>query len=208
MEEENLIDKNDPLLKLEDSIEILTTDDERLKVIGEEISNETGRAVLSKLFEGVTSVSAIASSLDVSMQLVGWHIQRLSKVGLITVMHIEKSSKNKEIQHYKPKKFALVILPSQIAKSSSYSTILKKALTKTFNKLPVFATFAGSSIAIYLTQKILNLNQIGLQMSDPTANRSYYPELDLLISLAGGITIAFAVWLALGVWKNKSSASG
>ncbi|MDE2590616.1 MAG: hypothetical protein KGL95_13235 [Patescibacteria group bacterium] len=55
---------------LEDSIEILTTDDERLKVIGEEISNETGRAVLSKLFEGVTSISAISSSLDVSMQLV------------------------------------------------------------------------------------------------------------------------------------------
>ncbi|MDE1767493.1 MAG: winged helix-turn-helix transcriptional regulator, partial [Thaumarchaeota archaeon] len=104
MEKENLNNKEDAKLTLEDSIEILTTDDERLKIIGEEISNETGMAILSKLFEGVTNVSAIASSLNISVQLVAWHIERLSKVGLIKINRIDMSDKNKEIRHYEPKK--------------------------------------------------------------------------------------------------------
>ncbi|MDE1878723.1 MAG: helix-turn-helix transcriptional regulator [Thaumarchaeota archaeon] len=200
MEKEDLINKN-LALTLEDSIEILTTDDKRLKIIGEEISNETGRAILSKLFEGVTNASAIASSLGISIQLVGWHIQRLSDVGLISANRVEQSSKNKKVCHYEPKKIALIIVPEHVIKSSSYSTILKKALTKTYNKLPLIGTFVGSGITIYLTQ-ILMLNRSGLQMSDPAMNQSFYPELNLLISISGGLTITLAVCLSLKLWKK------
>lgn len=194
MEKEDLSNEEDAKLTLEDSIEILTTDDKRLKIIGEEISNETGMAILSKLFEGITNVSAIASSLNISIQLVSWHIERLSKVGLIKINRIDLSDKNKEIRHYEPKKLALIIIPSSVTKSPIHLSIFKSALKKIHDKIPVLATFVGSSIVIYLTQKILNLNQISLQMSDPDAVHYFYDTPDFVISITGAIAAATIVW--------------
>ncbi|MBI1829506.1 MAG: winged helix-turn-helix transcriptional regulator [Thaumarchaeota archaeon] len=208
MEKEDFVDKDkDFMITMEDSVEILTTDSDRLKIIGEEISNDTGRAVLSKLFEGITSVSEIAKSLDISVQLVAWHIERLLNAGLIRIHKVELSSKNKEVRHYEPKKLALVIIPSSVAKSTTYSNLLKKALQKTYDKIPVFVTFIGSSITIYLTQKILNPGQNNLSLFDPESVHSFYQGIDLIISLVGGMTIASAIWFLKKTKDKKASNS-
>lgn len=200
MEKENLNNKEDAKLTLEDSIEILTTDDERLKIIGEEISNETGIAILSKLFEGVTNVSAIASSLNISVQLVAWHIERLSKVGLIKINRIDMSDKNKEIRHYEPKKLALIIMPSSVTKSPAHLSIFKNALKKTYDELPAIASAIMGGISLYLLQNILNPEKVMLSDSDRTSLFSIDDKI--FISVLGAIGIGFVVW-QFKRWKQK-----
>lgn len=187
----------DVALEVEEYIEILTTDDERLKIIGEELSNDTGRAILNKLFDGVNSISAIAHSLDVSVPLVSWHIQRLSRAGLIRIQHKGLSSKNKEVMHYTPVKMALIIVPSAIAKSSIYSKILKNALLKAYHSLAVAATFVGSTIAAYVIQRTITAERPVFTIENPDQTQVFSISSELAISLAIGVCISLAVWFVI-----------
>ncbi|MGC8558728.1 MAG: hypothetical protein ACP5NC_07050, partial [Nitrososphaeria archaeon] len=50
---------------------------EELKLIGEELDNDTGRAVFILIYNGTETISEIAEKLDISMQLAGYHVEKL-----------------------------------------------------------------------------------------------------------------------------------
>jgi len=179
---------------ISDSIEILTTDDERLKTIGEELANETGRAILTKLFEGTTNISKIATELNVSIALVSWHIQRLEKAKMVRVSNVEFSSKNKKVYHYIPSKFAFIIIPKQITKPNFESKIVKASLKKLYDGLLSLGVFAGSSALIYFVQKLLN--PIRVIVTDPDQINSINMNSEILITVLSGavVTLAFLVF--------------
>ncbi|MDE1767051.1 MAG: winged helix-turn-helix transcriptional regulator [Thaumarchaeota archaeon] len=223
MEEEDLANEKDITIKLEDSVEILTTDDVRLGIIGEELSNEMGRAILIKLFEGVDSVSEIASSLNASIPLVRWHIQRLLKVNLISTDHFDISEKNRKVQRYRPAKFALVIIPSNVVKSEIYSNILKSAVKKIYKTISALVVFVASTIVIYqLTNRgtvntTSNTNQflngtsfIITKLSNATTTQiSQLPNTnqlfnqDFVFSLIMGSVIGISTWICLRLLSKK-----
>ncbi|MDE1762877.1 MAG: helix-turn-helix transcriptional regulator, partial [Thaumarchaeota archaeon] len=91
----------------EEYIEVISTEDERIKIIGEELANDTGRAIFGKISQGVTSSNELAKALEISLPLVNWHINRLLGVGLIKVEKVEMSQKNKQMKYYAPVKTAL-----------------------------------------------------------------------------------------------------
>src|SRR5574340_463583 len=97
-------DNSDFFVKAHEHIEIISTEDERIKIIGEELANDTGRAIFGKISQGVSSTNDLAKSLNISLPLVNWHINRLLGVGLIKVEKIELSSKNKQMKYYGPVK--------------------------------------------------------------------------------------------------------
>ncbi|MEM2759292.1 MAG: winged helix-turn-helix domain-containing protein [Nitrososphaerales archaeon] len=191
---------------LEESIEILSTDDQRLKIIGEELSNDIGRAVLTKLFERVTSISEIARSLNVSVPLVSWHIQRLSKAGLIDIQHIKLSSKNKEVRHYMPVKFALIIIPFTVTRATYYSNILKSAIMKIYRNLPVVATFIGSAIGIYMIQRTITTDRPVFTIENPDRTPAIFISSDLVISLAIGASISTGIWWLIKFLRKRAKA--
>jgi DNA-binding transcriptional ArsR family regulator len=190
LEKENLASEKNYEIKLEDSIDVLTTDDKRLNIIGEELSNETGRAILAKLFDGVNSTSEIASSLNISIPLARWHIMRLSEVGLIKKSETKLSQKNTPVQHYEPIKFALVIVPSKLTKPGTHTEILKTALKKMYRYLPVFAAFLVSTASLYLLKTVNQPNGYSYDMRSFPANQLFYINPDLAISLIVGMLFA------------------
>ncbi|MDE1764615.1 MAG: helix-turn-helix transcriptional regulator, partial [Thaumarchaeota archaeon] len=103
--------ESDLSVKPEEYIEVISTDDERIKIIGEELANDTGRAIFGKISQGVTSSNELAKTLEISLPLVNWHINRLLSVGLIKVDKVEMSQKNKQMKYYGPVKTALVMIP-------------------------------------------------------------------------------------------------
>jgi DNA-binding transcriptional ArsR family regulator len=223
MEEEDLANEKDITIKLEDTVEILTTDDARLGIIGEELSNEMGRAILVKLFDGVDSVSEIATSLNASIPLVRWHIQRLLKVNLISVDHFDISGKNRKVQRYRPTKFALIIIPSNVAKSEIYSNVLKSAVKKIYKTISAVVVFVASTIVIYqLTNRgtvstTTNTNQFPNSTSliitglpnATTTQISQLPNInplfnqDLVFSLIVGSVIGVSTWICLRLLSKK-----
>src|SRR3989337_1627610 len=101
---------SDLSVKAEEYLEIISTEDERIKIIGEELANDTGRAIFGKVSQGIASPNDLAKALNISLPLINWHINRLLSVGLVKVEKIELSSKNKEMKYYGPVKTALVII--------------------------------------------------------------------------------------------------
>ena len=152
-------DNADFLVKAQEHIEVISTEDERIKIIGEELANDTGRAIFGKISQGMASTNDLAKSLDVSLPLVNWHITRLLGVGLIKIEKIELSSKNKQMKFYGPVKTAFVIVPpgntvNAISKSKKEAIFLQLR-----HYLASIAAFVIIGPIIYLFEK----NQIANQ---------------------------------------------
>lgn len=145
-------------VKAEEYLEIISTEDERIKVIGEELANDTGRAIFGKVSQGVASPNDLAKALNISLPLINWHINRLLSVGLVKVEKIELSSKNKEMKYYGPVKTALVIIPPEehMINGSNSNPRRESVLLKLRQYMASFIALAISAPIIYATQKLVN----------------------------------------------------
>jgi len=145
---------DDLAIKAEEYLEIISTEDERIKIIGEELANDTGRAIFGKISQGIVSPNDLAKALNISLPLINWHINRLLSVGLVKVEKIELSSKNKEMKYYGPVKTALVIIPPENSSGNSMSQPKKETvLLKLRQYLASFAAFVVGASGIYFVEK-------------------------------------------------------
>ncbi len=102
----------------DDLIRVLTLDRpgdvEELKLMAAEIDNDTGRSVYKAIYEGAETVSDIARELDISMQLVTYHLEKLLMANLIEERGDGSwiSQKGKRVVHYVPSRAAVIIAPS------------------------------------------------------------------------------------------------
>ena len=138
-------------VKPEEYIEVISTEDERIKIIGEELANDTGRAIFGKISQGIASSNELAKTLGISLPLVNWHINRLLGVGLIKVEKVEMSQKNKQMKYYAPVKTALVIIPPEnsSAKGSKKETVLMKLR----HYMASIVSFVVGASGIYMLEK-------------------------------------------------------
>ncbi|MDE1843674.1 MAG: winged helix-turn-helix transcriptional regulator, partial [Thaumarchaeota archaeon] len=144
---------------------MISTDDERIKIIGEELANDTGRAIFGKISQGVTSSNELAKTLEISLPLVNWHINRLLSVGLIKVDKVEMSQKNKQMKYYGPVKMAFVIVPPVNSTENNVSKSKKEAIfLQLRHYLASIAAFVVVGPAIYLVEK----SQVANQEVQPT----------------------------------------
>src|SRR5216684_171911 len=145
---------DDLTVKAEEYLEIISTEDERIKIIGEELANDTGRAIFGKISQGIASPNDLAKALNISLPLINWHINRLLSVGLVKVEKIELSSKNKQMKYYGPVKTALVIIPPGNSSDNGTSKTKKETvLLKLRQYLASFAAFVVGVSGIYLAEK-------------------------------------------------------
>jgi DNA-binding transcriptional ArsR family regulator len=142
---------DDLAVKAEEYLEIISTEDERIKIIGEELANDTGRAIFGKISQGIASPNDLAKALNISLPLINWHINRLLSVGLVKVKKIELSSKNKQMKYYGPVKTALVIIPPENLTNGTPQA--KTVLSKLRQYLASFAAFVVGASGIYFAEK-------------------------------------------------------
>ena len=153
-------DNSDFLVKAQEHIEVISTEDERIKIIGEELANDTGRAIFGKISQGVASTNDLAKSLNISLPLVNWHINRLLGVGLIKIEKIELSSKNKQMKYYGPVKTAFVIVPPGASTENKVPQSKKDAIfLQLRHYLASIAAFVVTGSTIYLLEKNQITNQ-------------------------------------------------
>jgi DNA-binding transcriptional ArsR family regulator len=193
---------SDLSVKAEEYLEIISTEDERIKIIGEELANDTGRAIFGKVSQGIASPNDLAKALDISLPLINWHINRLLSVGLVKVEKIELSSKNKEMKYYGPVKTALVIIPPEamVINGTNSKPRRESVLLKLRQYMASFVALAISAPIIYATQKLtnnVNTNvvppgaetgpEMMMKSSQPATSSESVPSADTLLSQGGAI---------------------
>ncbi len=226
---ENDKDK-DLSVKPEEYIDVISTEDERIKIIGEELANDTGRAIFGKISQGIASSNELAKTLGISLPLVNWHINRLLSVGLIKVEKVEMSQKNKQMKYYAPVKTALVIIPPEnlSEKGSKKETVLMKLR----HYMASIVSFVIGASGIYMIEKNQSQQEVpyvpgniaapqanmhaAIKTATPLATPTPVPEpsvfsgdlVMILIALLAGGAFFCAVYFGIKIVKrakNKKS---
>ena len=214
-------------VKAEEYLEVISTEDERIKIIGEELANDTGRAIFGKISQGIVTPNELAKALNISLPLINWHINRLLSVGLVKVDKIEMSSKNKEMKYYGPVKTALVIVPPQNSANGENSANARKesVLLKLRQYLASFVALMVGAPIIYAIEKSVSSSQTPATMpqaeipntvmksTEPLRSAAQAvpipatPVIDeptmILLALVGGTIIAVAVFFIMRFYLKR-----
>ncbi|MGQ0771396.1 MAG: ArsR/SmtB family transcription factor [Nitrososphaerota archaeon] len=146
-------DSEDPV-GINDKIEILSTDDDKIKAVGELLSSDSSRAILKLLFNDQMTANQIAQKTEISLPLVIYHLKKMQDAGIVRISQTEKNTKSHDMKYYTVDKFAIVILPSGLTEKARSS----KSLSNSFNRIYRFATIGGAAIAAWFSTQFMQQN--------------------------------------------------
>ncbi|BDQ31657.1 MAG: winged helix-turn-helix domain-containing protein [Nitrosopumilus sp.] len=142
---------SDDIPDLSDRVDILSTEDEKLKTIGEILSSDSSRNILKILFNESLTANQIAQRTEMSLPLVIHHLKKMQSAQVIKITNVGKNSKSHDMKYYTIDKFAIVILPTAMTQSAKKS----KSLFNSFTRIHRLATLGGVSIAAWFSSQFL-----------------------------------------------------
>ena len=145
---------------LTEQIKILATDDEKIKLFGELLTNDSSREILQLLFNEELTATQIAQKTGISLQLVKYHLIKLQDLGIAKISKIEKNSKSKDMKIYTASKFSIVIVPPKFSEKTKESKLLVRSFQHIY-KVTGLAIATGLSGLFSFSQfknKIIHVN--------------------------------------------------
>ncbi len=138
MQVDNLTDKEIP----SDNVQVFPSTDERLKHLGEILSNESSQNILSLLLEKELTIMEIAKTSGISANLVIHHLKKMVDSGIVKVVHESKNSRGHPLRFYRAKS-AIVILTKEAAARADKSKSLRSVLGRItrFGVIGIAGTF-------------------------------------------------------------------
>gem|GEM_PF-1240580 len=103
--------------KPDESIKIMSVDDEKIKTVGEILSNDSSRAILKILANKEMSANQISQDTDLSIALVAFHLKKMQDVGIIKMTSTGKSVKGQDVKYYSATNQSFLITPAKRADS-------------------------------------------------------------------------------------------
>jgi len=154
-----------------DRVEILSTEDSKLKSIGEILSSDSSRAILKILFNDSLTANQISQKTEISLPLVIYHLKKMQESGIVKITNIGKNTKSHDMKFYTVDKLAIVILPAMMSEPAKKS----KSLFNSFTRIHRLATLGGASIAAWFSSQIIQKGNV-VSDGDMYANNPIPPE--------------------------------
>ena len=136
-----------------EKVEVVVTDDARVKKIGEAFSDDTSRRIVERILEGASSALEVSRALNVSLPLVAYHLERLLEVGLIRVSAVKPSRKGRPMRIYSPLAVAILILPARLVRTHGLHAVLRTVVAAMGEKLLLLSGFV---LLTLLTHSIIS----------------------------------------------------
>lgn len=168
-----MIDKNSVKTK---HVDILSTDDEKLKTLAEIISNKSCVEILNILYYDEMTANEIAQKIGTSLQLAKYHLEKMQKIDLIHVSKIGKNSKSRNMNYYKSSKTTILITPSKVTERARKS----KMLERSFKSIYRFFGMGAASVMTALSAMIVTAES---SLFEPIKN--WYSGFELPIQIEG-----------------------
>ena len=149
----------DNSIGIADRVEILSTEDQKIKAIGEILSSDSSRMILKVLFNDSLTANQISQKTEISLPLVIYHLKKMQESGVVKIISVGKNTKSHDMKYYTIDKLAIVILPSSMSEPAKKS----KSLFNSFTRIHRLATLGGVSIAAWFSSQII---QRGSQITE------------------------------------------
>src|SRR5438309_474743 len=153
-------------IELAEKVEIISTDDEKIKSVGELLSSDSSRNILKLLFDQVLTANQIAQKTDISLPLVIYHLKKMQEMGIVKITNVGKNVKTQDMKYYTSSKFAIVILPSNLTEKAKAS----KSLANSFKTIYKFASIAVAAVVTWFVSQTIQKIQTGPSLSAPTTS--------------------------------------
>jgi len=187
--EEKFEEKNEPIV-ISDKVEILSTDDEKIKAMGEILSTDASRQILKLLFNESMTANQISQKTDLSLPLVIYHLKKMQNANVVKISSVGKNIKSHDMKFYTLDKFAIVIVPPEMSEKVKKS----KSLFNTFSRIHRLATLGAVSIAAWFSSQFIQ--NFGLVSDKVREIPEVEPEMDLSpptmeapVGIGGGVEI-------------------
>ena len=158
-----------------DRVEILSTEDSKLKSIGEILSSDSSRAILKILFNDSLTANQISQKTETSLPLVIYHLKKMQDAGVVKIANVGKNTKSHDMKFYTVDKLAIVILPAMMSEPAKKS----KSLFNSFTRIHRLATLGGVSIAVWFSSQLIQKGAVvsDSDMASNTQLSSEAPEM-------------------------------
>jgi DNA-binding transcriptional ArsR family regulator len=143
-------------------VEIISTDDAKIKSVGELLSSDSSRNILKLLFDQVLTANQIAQKTDISLPLVIYHLKKMQEMGIVKITNVGKNVKAQDMKYYTSSKFAIVILPSNLNEKAKTS----RSLANSFKTIYRFASIAVAAVATWFISQTVQNIQTGPSVSE------------------------------------------
>ena len=141
----------DDAVGISDRVEILSTEDQKMKAIGEILSSDSSREILKILFNDSLTANQISQKTEISLPLVIYHLKKMQESGVVKITSVGKNTKSHDMKFYTVDKLAIIILPAKMSEPAKKS----KSLFNSFTRIHRLATLGGVSIAAWFSSQII-----------------------------------------------------
>ena len=116
-------------IDLNEKIDILSMEDQKIKQVGELLSNDASRKILKLLFKNSLTASDIAKEADLSLPLVMYHLKKMQDANMVRVTNVGKTIESKDTKRYTTTKFAIVIVADSVKEKVKESKSIKRGFS-------------------------------------------------------------------------------
>jgi len=157
---------SDDIPDLSDRLDILSTEDNKLKTIGEILSSDSSRNILKILFNESLTANEIAQKTEMSLPLVIHHLKKMQSAQVVKISNVGKNSKSHDMKFYTVDKLAIVILPSAMTQPAKKS----KSLLNSFTRIHRLAMLGGVSIAAWFSSQFIQSQNIATEVQSKASS--------------------------------------
>lgn len=163
----NFTNQNESSLA-EEQIKIYFSDDEKIKSFGEILTSDAGRLILKMLLQEELTANQISQKSGVSLQLVKYHVNKMQRLGIISISKTEKNSKAHDMKFYTAAKFAIMILPQ--GEQEKITAQFIRSFRKVSKVTAVVVGVVTAWVGVHLGQSMLAIKEIPQKASQVVSN--------------------------------------
>lgn len=127
--------------------ETISVDDERAKELAQILINDKALSILKLLQEESLSASEVADRLNLPLSTVVYHLDKMSRVGLIEIAGKKYGKRLREVKLYRASPKPILLMPAR--------TSFKKRILRTIEKIQIISLSIAGFIA-YGVYRVVN----------------------------------------------------
>lgn len=171
----------DPVVddSIENKVEIFSTEDERIKFLGELLSNESSRKIFTLLIKNEMTANEISERTGLRLSLVIHHLNKMQDTRIVEITKIVTNSKNHDMKYYQAKS-AVLIFP----KEASEKALASKSLSLSLKRVLRFSAIGVSGLSSWFISSMMLKPSITLDRSGGPRIIAGYEYVSIIISLS------------------------
>ena len=147
---------------------VFSSDDQRLKTLGEIFGNNTSRSIITILIENEMTTMQISDKLDLKINLVMYHLHKMLSLEIISITKKTKNSRGHQVKHYRAKQAVMIF-----SKNAKHKAEKSKMLSNVIKRI---TRFSAIGIAGMFTWLVTNISIQGDKIANSIDTALKYPR--------------------------------